>query len=217
MYHFVYITTDLNTGKQYVGDHSTENLNDGYLGSGLYIKRAIRKSSKENFKREILELFESKQEAFDAQEKYIIEHQTLFPCGYNLSPKGGHQCPNPMSEGTKKKIGNASRNMSEEAKEKIRNSSRNRSNESLEKMSLAAKKRIREKNNFFGKKHSKETIEKLKNSDKKYTKTPEYKENMSKATSGPKNGMYGKKQSEEAKQKIRDSWKKRNQKQKKDE
>jgi len=80
MIHFVYITTNLINGKQYVGDHSTNDLNDGYLGSGRpYLQRALRQYGKQNFKKEILEVFPSKKEAFNAQEKYIKNIILYFP------------------------------------------------------------------------------------------------------------------------------------------
>ena len=54
MYHIVYLTTNLINNKIYVGVHSTWNLDDGYLGTGQNIKRAIKKYGKVNFKRHIL-------------------------------------------------------------------------------------------------------------------------------------------------------------------
>jgi group I intron endonuclease len=103
---FVYITTNLINGKQYVGDHSCDDLEkDNYLGSGkTTLLPAIEKYGRENFKREILEFFPTKQEAFDAQEKYINEYNTLSPNGYNISPKGGHGCKDCWSEQSKNKL-----------------------------------------------------------------------------------------------------------------
>ena len=44
--HYVYITTNLINRKQYVGDHSTDNLNVSYLGSGSILHKAINKYKK---------------------------------------------------------------------------------------------------------------------------------------------------------------------------
>jgi len=75
---YVYITTNTINGKQYVGDHSTDNIEkDNYLGGGSYLNAAIKKYGKIYFKKEILENFETKKEAFNAQEKYIIQYNTL--------------------------------------------------------------------------------------------------------------------------------------------
>ena len=104
-YNFVYVTTNLINGKQYVGDHSTNNLDDGYLGSGVKLKNSIKKHKKENFQKEILEFFNSKEEAYGAQEKWINEYNTINN-GYNISPKGGLGVPNSFhNEETKIKIG----------------------------------------------------------------------------------------------------------------
>jgi len=82
-FHYVYITENILNGKKYIGDRSCNCLpeKDYYLGSGIHLKNAKEKYGKENFKKEILELFETKKEAFDAQEKYIKEYNTLTPNG----------------------------------------------------------------------------------------------------------------------------------------
>jgi hypothetical protein len=105
-YNFVYITTNLINRKQYIGDHSTNNEfdKDVYKGSGILIENAFKKYKKRNFKREILEFFPTKQEAFNAQERYIKEYNTLTPNGYNISPKGGHNVKGCIAEETRKKI-----------------------------------------------------------------------------------------------------------------
>jgi hypothetical protein len=120
-FHYVYITTNLINGKQYVGDHSTDNLDDDYLGSGKLISKAIHKYGKHNFKKEILESFNIKEKAFITQEKYIQKFNTLIPNGYNISPKGGHNVKNSLSEETKRKIkiGNTGKKLSDEHKLKL--------------------------------------------------------------------------------------------------
>jgi hypothetical protein len=54
-YHFIYKTTNVLTERYYFGMHSTDDLDDGYLGSGQRLWYSIRKYGKENHKREITE------------------------------------------------------------------------------------------------------------------------------------------------------------------
>lgn len=137
-FNYVYITTNLINGKQYVGDHSTNNLDDKYIGSGRRLLPSIKKYGRNNFKKEILEFFPTKQEAFDLQEKYINEYNTLVPNGYNISPKGGHNVKGCFSEESKIKMSKTKtgHKHSEETKEKIRLSSlgKKMSDESKQKM-----------------------------------------------------------------------------------
>ena len=93
-HNIVYITTNLINGRQYIGDHSTDNLNDGYLGSGKALIKAISKYGKENFKREILEECDTKLTAWRKQKEYISKYNTITPHGYNICPAGG---PDPLS------------------------------------------------------------------------------------------------------------------------
>ena len=41
--HYNYITTNKINGKRYVGMHSTDNIDDKYLGSGQLLIKAINK------------------------------------------------------------------------------------------------------------------------------------------------------------------------------
>ena len=55
-------TTNVLTGRYYIGMHSTNNLDDGYLGSGTRLRYSIRKYGKQNHKVEILEFVNSREE-----------------------------------------------------------------------------------------------------------------------------------------------------------
>jgi hypothetical protein len=87
-YHYIYKTTNLKNGKFYVGMHSTDNLNDGYLGSGVRLRRAIRKYGKDNFKIEILEWHKSRKDLI-VQEQFIINNTLLKDCMCMNLIKGG--------------------------------------------------------------------------------------------------------------------------------
>lgn len=54
MYYLIYEIENLLDGKRYRGKHKTKNLNDNYMGSGPYIKRAIQKHGLKNFKKTII-------------------------------------------------------------------------------------------------------------------------------------------------------------------
>jgi len=75
-YHFIYKTTNLINGKYYIGMHSTSNLNDRYIGSGNRIRRSIRKYGVENFKFEILEYCNTREE-LSIREKQIVNKDII--------------------------------------------------------------------------------------------------------------------------------------------
>ena len=75
-YHYIYKTTNLKNDKYYVGMHSTNNLNDGYMGSGKQLKRSLNKHGKENFKFEILEFLPNRI-SLAKKEKYLVNEGLL--------------------------------------------------------------------------------------------------------------------------------------------
>jgi len=81
MFYTVYKITNNINGKTYIGKHQTDNLDDGYMGSGKLIRRAIAKYGAENFTKEILHAFEN-QEEMNAKEKelVIVSEETYNLC-----------------------------------------------------------------------------------------------------------------------------------------
>lgn len=88
MYYIIYKITNLLTNQEYVGSHKTKNINDTYYGSGSLIKKALKEFKKENFKKEILEHFETHIDAIKMEGFYIKKFNTLYPNGYNINPDG---------------------------------------------------------------------------------------------------------------------------------
>lgn len=70
-YHYLYQTKNLINGKTYVGRHSTNNLEDGYLGSGKLLKRAISKYGRDNFRKIIMDYFDTYDELVQ-EEVFIV-------------------------------------------------------------------------------------------------------------------------------------------------
>lgn len=87
---YIYIIKNIKNYKNYIGQRTKCSYNDTkYMGSGILIKRAIKKYGIENFEKEILQECNSQEELNEA-EKYWIKHfNSLSPNGYNIS-EGGH-------------------------------------------------------------------------------------------------------------------------------
>jgi hypothetical protein len=87
-YHYIYKTTNLLNDKYYIGVHSTNNLEDGYLGSGTTIAAAIQKHGEDNFKKEILEFFSCAEDKWLAEIKYVTLEVVRDPNSYNQAAGG---------------------------------------------------------------------------------------------------------------------------------
>lgn len=85
MIYIIYKTTNLINGKFYIGKHQTKDLNDGYIGSGKLLKRAIQKYKIDNFHTEILHICK------DEKHMNLLEKILVVPdpeINYNLCEGG---------------------------------------------------------------------------------------------------------------------------------
>lgn len=198
-YHYIYKTTCIITNKFYIGMHSTNSLDDKYLGSGKILKSSIKKYGKENHRKEILELCSSRDE-LESYEKEIVNKDLLLnPYCINLKC-GGEGGSSGQSLVSKKKIsesnkgrklspeqcknismGKLGKTFSEKHRENIRKALKGkiRSEESRKNMSVSQK----------GKPRSKESIQKQINSITGKN-NPMYGKGYK--IQGNRNGMFGK-------------------------
>lgn len=84
MYYYIYKITNINTQKSYIGSHRTNNLDDGYFGSGIYLKRAIAKHGIESFKKDILQFCTSVDELHQRETEILqqLQHTDLYNLKY---------------------------------------------------------------------------------------------------------------------------------------
>lgn len=90
MHHIIYKITNQINGKYYIGRHSTKNINDCYMGSGIGIKNAIKKYGLENFTKEIIAEAHSTSELWDLEKEIVNEDVVKDPLSYNNSYGGKH-------------------------------------------------------------------------------------------------------------------------------
>ena len=91
-YHYIYKITNLINGKIYIGQHTTSNLDDGYIGSGKILIRAIKKYGVENFRKEIQGFYEDIDE-LNYMERLFVDQTFVDRCDtYNLT-LGGNKPP----------------------------------------------------------------------------------------------------------------------------
>jgi hypothetical protein len=88
MYYYLYQITNLLNEKVYVGVHRTDNLDDGYMGSGTLLKRAQSRYGLENFKKEILEYFENEEDMFQREAEIVNPEFAAREDVYNLVEGG---------------------------------------------------------------------------------------------------------------------------------
>jgi hypothetical protein len=87
-FNVLYKTTCIVDLSYYIGMHSTDNLDDGYLGSGHKLWHKIKYHGKENFRIEYLEFFKTRKELSDREIEIVNEDLLADPMCMNLC-KGG--------------------------------------------------------------------------------------------------------------------------------
>lgn len=188
-FYYVYLITNITSNKPYVGSRVSysleEPINDEYFGSSLFLDKEITEIGKENFKKEILGVYESKDLMRQKEIDYILEYNSLAPNGYNrhLPPTKFNTNGVSVYEIWELKYGK------EEADKRH-----------IEFKRKESESQSGEKNSFYGKKHSKETKDKIATKQKERLKNGDYSEAHKKAgktmrergsVKGSKNGMFG--------------------------
>ena len=148
-YNYIYKITNIINGKIYIGKHSTDDLNDGYMGSGVVLKKAKEKYGIDSFTKEYLAFCDTEDKLNWFEKFYIKKYDsTNKNIGYNLTNGGegilGFHIH--MTEETKKKISESKKGKhhSEEARKKMSESHKGRklSEETRIKMSESRKGKI---------------------------------------------------------------------------
>lgn len=113
MIFIVYQTTNLINNKIYIGVHQTENVDDGYLGSGTVFEKAVVKYGRENFSRKILFEGMNREEILSKERKIVNRAFVNRNDTYNIALGGiGYKSEvNPFKNKThsieaRRKIGN---------------------------------------------------------------------------------------------------------------
>jgi group I intron endonuclease len=195
IYYYLYEVTNLVNGKTYIGQHITDDLEDGYMGGGLALGRAIKKYGKENFKKEVL-IFARSAESLNLLEMMAV---TLEFCerrdNYNLREGGGSK--GRLCSETRKKISIA------KSGPRNHNYGKKFSEETRSRMSKAQKGRIvplearlKHSAKMRGRKLSKEHREKLSRNSKRHKPSPQLLEKMKKLFGKPFAPIYNKRTGE---------------------
>lgn len=138
----LYKITNLVNGKMYIGQHVTEDIDDGYMGSGVVMKRALRKYGAENFRKEWLGFYEDKEE-LDYMERVFVDDTWVSRSDtYNLcvGGKGGQWFGKSLPDSARAKLSQAMKG------KRIRLGKKH-TDETKRKLSERAKKRLAVKSN----------------------------------------------------------------------
>ena len=95
----IYLTTNVINGKKYIGK-DTKNKNS-YLGSGKFLKQAIVKYGKENFKKEILEYCNNEIHLREREEYWLNYYDAANNTNFYNCHNVSYGCPKDVHKGRK--------------------------------------------------------------------------------------------------------------------
>lgn len=88
-YGYIYITTNMNNGIKYIGMKRLEDNHENYLGSGIALKKAIKKYGVENFFKEIVAFATTEEELINLEIEFIKNHDACNSRDYYNIHSGG--------------------------------------------------------------------------------------------------------------------------------
>lgn len=89
MKYYVYKITNALNGKYYIGKRSHKDpYNDLYMGSGKLIRSAIDKYGKNNFIKEIIQIFDDEESCSSLERKLVTKEEVSNPNCYNMHEGG---------------------------------------------------------------------------------------------------------------------------------
>lgn len=87
-YNYIYKIINTKNDKYYIGMHSTDDLNDGYFGSGKYLRNSINKHGKLNHTIQILEMLPSRELLKEREEEIVNDELISDKLCMNLAQGG---------------------------------------------------------------------------------------------------------------------------------
>ncbi len=88
MYYTVYRIRNEVNGTEYIGAHQTENLEDGYFGSGKILRMAVNRYGLTSFVREVVAFYSSPEAMYNGEASLISEALTNGKALYNIHEGG---------------------------------------------------------------------------------------------------------------------------------
>jgi len=165
-HHYIYKITNIITNKYYIGMHTTYDLNDDYFGSGLILKRSVKKYGKDNHVKEITHIASTREELVHMERNIVNENLLKDPFSMNirLGGEGGGGWTSQQQRENNKKSQETQKRLLENDAEWVKRKS--------EKLSKSGKLAYAEGRNtstppdWTGKKHSEESKRKISESKK---------------------------------------------------